>query len=140
MFVKIFNPTCKQQGFTLVEALATIVIMSLVILLLIGILSNGQKQFSKQNEKNRELQNISYAFKIITKEIRQHPNDIVAGANDLTINGIHYHLNGTNFMRDSVIVAPNIQQFQVTELDGTISLLFISTTDETYSTQIVKRK
>lgn len=129
----------KQQGFTLVEVLATITILSLVILLLMGILTNGQNQFTNQNEKNHKLQNISYAFKDITKKIRQHPNEIVVGVNELTINGVHYYQNGTNLMKDSIVIVHNIQEFQVKEIANTISIIFKTTSNESFSTQIVKR-
>lgn len=131
----------NQHGISLVEVLGVIVILSFVGVLLFSIISSGQKQHSNQSEKNRELQDISYALKVITKEIRQNPGtiDVDSSLNKLEINGVSYERSGKDLMRDSTIFISNIAEFQVDEIGGTIIIELKSSSGEEVSTQIVER-
>lgn len=134
--MKIFR---QQNGLTLVEVLATILIFSIVSLLVLSIISNSRLHFSQQNDKNRDLQNIAYALKVLTKEIRQHPDDIVVGTNEITVGGVHYEKVDTNLLRNSQHFISGVKDFQVIESGNTISIFLESTNNEKFSTQIVKR-
>lgn len=61
----------NQRGLTLVEILAAIVIASIIAFIIFGIQSNSKEQYNIQAEKNAQLTDISYALKIITKDIRK---------------------------------------------------------------------
>ncbi|MTD29616.1 PilW family protein [Planomicrobium sp. YIM 101495] len=62
---------CNNKGITLVELLAVLVIGSIVMVLIMGIFSNGQKQYSIQTTHAEQLADVRYTAKVITKEIRQ---------------------------------------------------------------------
>ncbi|WP_251397635.1 PulJ/GspJ family protein [Ureibacillus chungkukjangi] len=61
----------KQYGYSLLEVLASIVILAIVSLLLFSIISNGKDQYNRQADKNQELTTISYKLKVFTQEIRK---------------------------------------------------------------------
>lgn len=130
----------QQEGISLVEVLAILVITSIIFILLYGILSNGQNQYIKQKQANQDQQNISYALKILTKEIRKNPNSIiVSNENGIIISGVSYQLKDTDLMQDSNVLASDIKEFQVKQNGEAISIKIISSSGEEVSTQIVKR-
>lgn len=130
----------QQEGISLVEVLAVIVITSIIFTLLYGILSNSQSQYIKQKEANQSQQSISYTLKILTKEIRKHPESItIINEKEIIISGVSYQLNGTDLMQDSNILASDIKEFYVNENGDTISIKIVSSSGEEVSTQIVKR-
>ncbi|MDN7227020.1 prepilin-type N-terminal cleavage/methylation domain-containing protein [Planococcus sp. N064] len=61
----------NEKGITLVELLAVLVIGGIVMVLIMGIFSNGQKQYSSQTAKAEQLNDVRYVAKVITKEIRK---------------------------------------------------------------------
>ena len=61
----------NEKGLTLVEILAVIIIGSIIMLLISNVHLFGQKQYKSQSEKSRHLYDVTYAAKVITKEIRK---------------------------------------------------------------------
>ncbi|RNF41273.1 prepilin-type N-terminal cleavage/methylation domain-containing protein [Planococcus salinus] len=61
----------SEKGITLVELLAALVISSIIVVLAMNIFSTGQNQYNSQNIKVEQLNDVRYALKVITKEIRQ---------------------------------------------------------------------
>ena len=132
----------KQHGVSLVEVLAVIIILSVVGVLLFSIISSGQKQYSNQSTKNQELKDISYALKVITKEIRQNPGTIEVDSdiNQLEIKGVKYKRSGTNLMRGTVTFVSNIDDFIVNKTSDTVKIKLKSSTGQEVSTQITERR
>ena len=116
--MKILRILKKNHGVSLVEVLAVIVILSIVGILLFSVISSGQKQYSIQGSKNQELKDISYALKVITKELRQNHNIIVVD-NTITINNIKYKQKNNSIIREDlntsseIILIDNITNFEV---------------------------
>ncbi len=75
-----------EQGLTLVEVLAVLVISSIIILLIFGALQFGQKNYKIQTEKTEELFDVTYAMKVITKEIRKSESVKIDSKKALTLN------------------------------------------------------
>lgn len=67
----MLNGFRNDKGITLVELLAVLAIGGIVMVLLMSIFSNGQNQYSSQTAKAEQLNDIRYAAKVITKEIRK---------------------------------------------------------------------
>ena len=61
----------SEKGITLVEVLAVIIIGSIIMLLIFNVHLFSQKQYKSQSEKSRHLYDVTYAAKVITKEIRK---------------------------------------------------------------------
>lgn len=60
----------NEKGITLVEILAVLVIGGIVMALIISISSNGGNQYNSQTINSEELNDVRYAAKVVTKEIR----------------------------------------------------------------------
>lgn len=129
-----------QNGISLLEVLAVTILISLISIFIFNILTSGQKQYNNQQANNQSQQNISYALKVLTKEIRQNPETInVISASELEIDGVLYKLNGTDLMQNSTILVNNIEEFEVLEDSNAISIRIVSTSGVEVSTQIAKR-
>lgn len=61
----------NEKGLTLVEVLAVTVIGAIVMVLIFSVQLFGQKQYKHQTEKTGQLYDVTYAAKIVTKEIRE---------------------------------------------------------------------
>lgn len=83
--MKITRNLKNQQGVSLVEVLGGIVILSFVGILLLSIISSGQKQYTNQSEKNQELKDISYKLKVLTKDIRKAESVKSNASNSFTV-------------------------------------------------------
>lgn len=61
----------NQQGLTLIEVLAATAIGAIVLLLIGSALTFGLTQYQKQLIKTRELTDVTYLAKMVTKDIRR---------------------------------------------------------------------
>ena len=75
----------NERGITLVELLAVLAIGSMILTLIIGVATNGQKNYISQTNATEQLTEIQYAVKVITKEVRKAER-IKVEENKLTIN------------------------------------------------------
>lgn len=62
----------SQKGVTLVEVLASVVLMGIVAILIFNIHAESQDQYNRQSSKSQQLREISYVLKVITKDIRKN--------------------------------------------------------------------
>lgn len=61
----------NKQGMTLIEVLAATVIISIVAILIFSIIQSSLEQRTKQTNETRDLLDITYALKVVTKDIRR---------------------------------------------------------------------
>lgn len=93
------NIKLNQKGITLVELLATLVILTIISILLFSIINNGNSQFTDQSKTNKGLSEISYALKIMTKDIRQYGNVSTEGDNTLYIDNYVYKVINSSLVK-----------------------------------------
>jgi len=138
----------NEKGLTLVEILAVIIIGSIIMLLISNVHLFGQKQYKSQSEKTRHLYDVTFAAKVITKEIRKADEKGVANVDSkrdhikLTDN-IEYKYNSTDKTienKDGTILVENIEKFVAERSVSQVSLEIISKTGEKVETKIVLRK
>lgn len=88
----------NEKGITLVEVLAVLVIGTIILLLISNIHLFSQKQYKSQSEKTRHLYDVTYATKVITKEIRKANASTIEISDDghsIKLNNqTEYKLNG----------------------------------------------
>ncbi|MFJ7971182.1 PilW family protein [Psychrobacillus sp. NPDC096389] len=111
---KLWN---TEKGITLVELLAAIVLASIVMVLVYNVLMAGSKQYKYQLEKNNQLTEISYALKMITKDIRKTENPQIINGSQIRLNDVNYLKDGNTITRNGVVIAHFIQEFDVKEID-----------------------
>ena len=142
---KYFN---NEKGLTLVEILAVIIIGSLIMLLISNVHLFGQKQYKSQSEKSRHLYDVTYAAKVITKEIRKADEKGIANVGlkrdhiKLT-SVIEYKYNSANKSienKDGTILVKDIKEFVISRSGSQVDLEIISVTGEKVKTKIVLRK
>ncbi|MEY2370799.1 MULTISPECIES: PulJ/GspJ family protein [Lysinibacillus] len=103
-----------QQGFTLVETLAVVVIISIISVLLFSILSSSTSTHQKQAKNNKNLQDTSYALKLITKDFRKATQFDDATDTFTTRDGQKtYILSNNTITRNGEIIATNIKEFEL---------------------------
>lgn len=114
----------NEKGITLVELLAAIVLASILMLLVYSVLMTGTEQYKNQLEKNTQLTDISYALKLIIKDIRKTENPQIISNNEINLNGINYSKTDNTITRNGIVIARSIQQFHVTgnEVKWTIEI------------------
>lgn len=61
----------NNRGMTLIEVLATLVITAIVAILIFNIIQSSTKQKFLQTREADNLYNVTYALKVITKDIRR---------------------------------------------------------------------
>ncbi|MFJ7667508.1 type II secretion system protein J [Lysinibacillus sp. NPDC097195] len=144
-----------QHGLTLIEVLAVLVIVSIIAVLLVSILSSSTNNHQKQVTKNKELQDASYALKIITKDFRRaityEQNNPTTGTllhKDNVL--IVYHLtdkstltrqrkgDGDTAMSEEVI-ATNIIDFPIEKDSNNIIVKLVDKNNVTFETKLTIR-
>lgn len=112
----------RERGITLVEVLASLSILSIILILASSVHLFGLKQVSTQSKQIQNQSDDRLAIKLITKEIRKASKVEVNAPNVLTIDGVNYQLKGTNLQKGSEIFIPNINKFLVAKYGVQIKL------------------
>ena len=139
----------NNKGISLVEILATLVISGIVTLLLFSIIINTNAEGNKQTKENRELQTISYALKIITKDIRRSTDSIpvdqyefklisALGSSHDTI--YKYDKNTKILSRNSSPIAINVDYFEATYSPNSLNIQIKNSQNEEVETTLYYRK
>jgi len=73
----------NSKGLTLFEVLAVVVILAIVSMLSISIVTSATKQQIEQSAHNRDIKDLSFALKVITKDFRKSDN-LITESDDTT--------------------------------------------------------
>lgn len=141
------NYTNNERGITLVEMLAVIIISAILIILVSNIHLFTQKQYKTQSETTGQLFNVTYAGKVITKEIRKVDGRAIITnppnyENIIISDKIEYSYDRANqwiIAKDGTILAKNIKEFYVKKNGNELILEIISVDNEKVNTKIVIR-
>ncbi|WP_423799231.1 prepilin-type N-terminal cleavage/methylation domain-containing protein [Neobacillus sp. SAB-20_R2A] len=113
----------REQGFTLIEVMAGLTLLSIVLLLANSVDLFGQKQMNVQTTEIQSQSDDRLAMKLITKEIRKAQTVEVNNLNELTIDSVDvYKLNGTTLLKNSEAFISNISKFTVSKNGNKITL------------------
>ena len=132
-----------EDGLTLVEILAVVIITSLVALLIFSIMVQSTKTYENQSSTNRTLNDAAYALKVITKEIRKNPNDVTAScpSSELEINHTIFTFDeeSNTIKRNNIPFVTNIKEFAPCKDGNAIEIRLISIDDQQFSTTLYLR-
>jgi len=103
----------SDRGFTIVELLASIAILSIVILLAGSVHMFGQRQFTSQTESASQANDMSYALSVMSRDLRKESaasvtvnedkNEItVQNGSTFTHQGQELNKNGTEVLSKNV--------------------------------------
>ena len=142
----------NSKGLTLFEVLTVVVILAIVSMLSISIVTSATKQQLEQSTHNRDIKDISFALKVITKDFRK--SDDLDSEKDETTDPpteLHtlllgeeivstYRLENNQIIRNSngneEVIASGISIFTIR--GGTI--VIISEDGQTVTTDITQRR
>ncbi|WP_342442770.1 prepilin-type N-terminal cleavage/methylation domain-containing protein [Lysinibacillus sp. FSL K6-0075] len=137
----------NSKGLTLFEVLTVVVILAIVSMLSISIVTSATKQQLEQSTHNRDIKDISFALKVITKDFRK--SDVLKTTDPPT--ELHtlllgeeivstYRLENNQIIRNSngneEVIASGISKFTIR--GGTIEI--ISEDGQTVTTDITQRR
>lgn len=113
----------NEKGFTLVEVLATLLLVSLISILASSIHLFAQKQTNTQMEEIHIHSNERITMRLIKSEIRKaekietnHPNELIINGTDV------YRLEGSDLKKNDITVISGIKEFIITMHDNQIKL------------------
>lgn len=105
----------SNRGFTLVEVLAVIVIGAIIVVAISSILFNATTQHTNQQADTRQLQDISYALKVITRDIRKSKDidtsgSLIRGKDEVAIS-YQFDKNTNSILRNGEILTTGVADF-----------------------------
>uniref|UniRef100_A0A942T2D4 Prepilin-type N-terminal cleavage/methylation domain-containing protein n=1 Tax=Neobacillus citreus TaxID=2833578 RepID=A0A942T2D4_9BACI len=113
----------REQGYTLIEIMAGLTLLSMVLLLANSVDLFGQKQLNVQSTEIQSQSDDRLAMKLITKEIRKAQTVDVNNPNELTIDSVDvYKLSGTTLVKNNQVFISNISKFFVAKSGNKVTL------------------
>lgn len=142
----------NDAGFTLVELLASLAILSLIIGLIGSVTMFGIKQYDKQTFEAEQANDYSYALTVLSKEIRSAESVTIAEGS-ITVDGIVYAQSGTQLIKTAEdssqeVLADylptdgfKVSEFKVSEIEtnNIIAITIKNSESKTYQTTIYLR-
>lgn len=137
----------NQKGVTLVELLATLVLLSLVTVLLISIIVQSQNTYKRSQLTNVTTTEITFLINSITRDIRQNPENISSEGDVLTISPsdgapivYSYDPGQLNLNRNNQTIISNVHDFKSPPIkDGFIKLELKDSNGKTWKSTIAIR-
>lgn len=141
-------PSKNDAGFTLVELLASLAILSLIIGLIGSVTLFGIKQYDNQTFEAEQANDYSYALTVLSKEIRSAESVTVAEGS-ITVDGVIYAQTGTQLIKTAEdssqeVLADHLPTdgFKVSEIEtnNIIAITIKNNESKTYQTTIYLRR
>ncbi|TXL62480.1 hypothetical protein FHP05_11780 [Cerasibacillus terrae] len=131
----------NEKGLTLVEILATTVLLSIIIIFISSLLMFAQKQFSAQTEDTEELFDVTYVSQMILKDVRKATEKPIVSENKVEVNQQAYEFieHSKTLEKNGVPISKDITSFTVELEEDKFSLSLISQTNKKVETMIMIR-
>lgn len=141
-----------EEGITLVELLASIAILSIVILLVGSVHIFGQTQFISQTETASQSNDLRYSLSLVSSDIRQagiveilEPEESGPDKYVYKIGEHTYEFLEPNLSRNDIQLSEKIKDFRIIVSDDYAEVIISSignrqAKDETYHTTIYFRR
>ena len=134
-----------EEGITLVELLASIAILSIVILLVGSVHIFGQTQFISQTETASQSNDLRYSLSLVSRDIRQAGVVEEIAERTYLVGEYTYSFQKPNLYRNGERLSSKIYDFKILPSDDYAEIIIRSTTnrqaqDESYHTTIYFRR
>ena len=138
----------NENGFTLVELLASLAILSMIISLIGSVTMFGIKQYDNQTFEAEQANDYSYALTVLSKEIRSAKSVTVANGS-ITVDGVIYAQTGTQLIKTAEDSSQEVladylptDGFKVSEIEtnNIIAITIKNNESKTYQTTIYLRR
>ncbi|WP_096550728.1 PilW family protein [Ureibacillus thermosphaericus] len=141
----------NQQGLTLVEVLAVIIILSIIFTFIFSIMNSSISQHSEQGKEVQQIQSGAYILKQITKDMRKsyrieiNANKYYLYNKEKLLYQYEYTSNAellrTDENNDVTVVGKNIESFLIsTDNEGKEATIFFEINGKEYRTTINFRR
>lgn len=141
--VKIMS---NQKGITLVELLAAITLLSLVSVLVMSIIIQSQNTYKRNQLTNMTTTEMSLLINTMTRDIRQHPQQVAVASNVLTISPpnedpIVYRFDSAQLVlkRNNQVVISNVHNFTIAIEEGIMKLELEDSNEKEWTSTIAIR-
>ena len=136
----------NENGFTLVELLASLAILSMIISLIGSVTMFGIKQYDTQTTAASQSNDYSYALSVLSKEVRS-AEKVDISEDSISVDGIVFVQDGSRLIKktnvDQEILAEDVKSggFQIVQnADKTIGITLESAKQKMYQTTIYLRR
>lgn len=136
----------NENGFTLVELLASLAILSMIISLIGSVTMFGIKQYDTQTSAASQSNDYSYALSVLSKEVRS-AEKVDISEDSISVDGIVFVQDGSRLIKktnaDQEILAEDVKSggFQIVRnADKTINITLESAKQKMYETTIYLRR
>lgn len=136
----------NENGFTLVELLASLAILSMIISLIGSVTMFGIKQYDTQTSAASQSNDYTYALTVLSKEVRS-AEKVEISEGSISVDGIVFVQDGSRLIKktnaEQEVLAENVKSggFQIVKnADKTINITLESTKQKMYETTIYLRR
>jgi prepilin-type N-terminal cleavage/methylation domain-containing protein len=113
----------RKKGFTLIEIILTLGILSVVGLMAFTLFGQGFNLYRAETESADLQDEMRLVLSDITNKVRlTDEEDISAATNQLTVDTYVYSLDGNRLVRNTSELASNIAVFDVSLTDGLLEV------------------
>lgn len=142
------NKRKNDQGITLVELLASLAILSIVIILVGSVHIFGQRQFIYQTESASQGNELRYSLSVMSREVRRAESVTWdEESRTLTVDTIQFRFSENRLSRNGEIIAENVSDFQAStnQEEGKVDIMIAGAQPrqgqaKTYRTTIYPRR
>lgn len=131
-----------ERGFTLVELLATLALLSIVISLVGSVLLYGMKQYDRQTDSAGQSNDYTYSMALLSKEIRK-AGKVTTTGDSITIDEtlVFSHVGTQLIENDNRVIAEDVKKASFELIDNkNVKIKLISNTGKEYQTTIHMRR
>lgn len=136
----------NQKGITLVELLAAITLLSIVSVLVMSIIIQSQNTYKRNQLTNMTTTEMSLLINTMTRDIRQHPQQVAVVSNVLTISPpnedpIVYRFDSAQeeLKRNNQVVISNVHDFTIAIEEGIMKLELEDSNEKEWTSTIAIR-
>lgn len=136
----------NQKGITLVELLAAITLLSIVSVLVMSIIIQSQNTYKRNQLTNMTTTEMSLLINTMTRDIRQHPQQVAVVSNVLTISPpnedpIVYRFDSAQLVlkRNNQVVISNVYNFTIAIEEGIMKLELEDSNEKEWTSTIAIR-
>lgn len=129
-------PLLKQQGMTLIETLAVVVISAIILISATTILTRSSSEHTKQTNNTEQFTEIRYVLKQITKDMRKstkiekrESNYVFFSKDSSIIANYAFNETANTITRNGTNLASNIQAFNI-EIESPKILITVKSLNE----------
>ena len=127
----------RKRGFTLLETIITVALVAVVALLMYSFFGQGFRLYTIESESADEQMHLRQVMSDITNKARlTDPESISYESEVLNIGSDAYSLTGNEIVRNDTTIASGISEFNVSILNGILSVEVVNTSGTQLATSL----